>query len=73
MRKRSQAHKWHENKKFAVFYPLLIFVGAAKDTPIVTPLMDFIRQKRAAKSGTRVAITLLTFIDVFYTLYEEGF
>ncbi|KAG9135488.1 hypothetical protein Leryth_007244 [Lithospermum erythrorhizon] len=27
--------------------------GAAKDTPIVTPLMDFIRQKRAAKSGLR--------------------
>lgn len=27
--------------------------GAAKDAPIVTPLMDFIRQKRAAKSGPR--------------------
>lgn len=28
--------------------------GVAKDAPIVTPLMDFIRQKRAAKSGPRV-------------------
>lgn len=27
--------------------------GAAKDIPVVTPLMDFVRQKRAAK-GTRV-------------------
>ncbi|KAJ4847271.1 hypothetical protein Tsubulata_035600 [Turnera subulata] len=27
--------------------------GAAKDAPIVTPLMDFVRQKRAAKSGPR--------------------
>ncbi|XP_022876561.1 regulator of nonsense transcripts UPF3-like isoform X2 [Olea europaea var. sylvestris] len=27
--------------------------GAPKDPPIVTPLMDFVRQKRAAKSGTR--------------------
>ncbi|XP_065872690.1 regulator of nonsense transcripts UPF3-like isoform X2 [Euphorbia lathyris] len=28
-------------------------VGAPKDAPIVTPLMDFVRQKRAAKSGSR--------------------
>ncbi|XP_047322650.1 regulator of nonsense transcripts UPF3-like isoform X2 [Impatiens glandulifera] len=27
--------------------------GAAKESPIITPLMDFIRQKRAAKSGSR--------------------
>lgn len=27
--------------------------GAAKDAPIVTPLMDFVRQKRAAKGGSR--------------------
>ncbi|XP_058214258.1 regulator of nonsense transcripts UPF3-like isoform X1 [Rhododendron vialii] len=27
--------------------------GAAKDAPIITPLMDFIRQKRAAKGGIR--------------------
>ncbi|KAK8950967.1 Regulator of nonsense transcripts UPF3 [Platanthera zijinensis] len=27
--------------------------GAAKETPIVTPLMDFIRQKRAARSGSQ--------------------
>ncbi|KAI8532052.1 hypothetical protein RHMOL_Rhmol11G0183500 [Rhododendron molle] len=31
--------------------------GAAKDTPIVTPLMDYIRQKRAAKSGTRRSLS----------------
>ncbi|CAL5401750.1 unnamed protein product [Camellia sinensis] len=28
--------------------------GAAKDAPVVTPLMDFVRQKRAAKGGTRL-------------------
>ncbi|KAK3184840.1 hypothetical protein Dsin_032126 [Dipteronia sinensis] len=27
--------------------------GAVKDNPIVTPLMDFVRQKRAAKAGPR--------------------
>lgn len=27
--------------------------GAAKEPPIVTPLMDFVRQKRAAKNGSR--------------------
>ncbi|KAG8646045.1 regulator of nonsense transcripts UPF3 isoform X3 [Manihot esculenta] len=31
--------------------------GAAKDAPIITPLMDFVRQKRAAKSGTRRILT----------------
>ncbi|KAL3350013.1 hypothetical protein AABB24_022847 [Solanum stoloniferum] len=30
--------------------------GSAKDAPIVTPLMDYIRQKRAAKSGARKSI-----------------
>ncbi|KAL2536965.1 Regulator of nonsense transcripts UPF3 [Forsythia ovata] len=30
--------------------------GAPKDAPIVTPLMDFVRQKRAAKSGTRRSV-----------------
>lgn len=27
--------------------------GVVKDAPIITPLMDFVRQKRAAKSGSR--------------------
>ncbi|THF96302.1 hypothetical protein TEA_018200 [Camellia sinensis var. sinensis] len=31
--------------------------GAAKDAPIVTPLMDFVRQKRAAKGGTRRSLS----------------
>lgn len=31
--------------------------GSAKDAPIVTPLMDYIRQKRAAKSGARKSIS----------------
>ncbi|XP_075089868.1 regulator of nonsense transcripts UPF3 isoform X2 [Nicotiana tabacum] len=31
--------------------------GSAKDAPIVTPLMDYIRQKRAAKSGARRSIS----------------
>ncbi|XP_076896832.1 regulator of nonsense transcripts UPF3-like isoform X2 [Bidens hawaiensis] len=30
--------------------------GAAKEAPIVTPLMDFIRQKRAAKGASRRAL-----------------
>lgn len=31
--------------------------GSAKDAPIVTPLMDFIRQKRAAKGGSRRSLS----------------
>ncbi|OIT38649.1 regulator of nonsense transcripts upf3 [Nicotiana attenuata] len=31
--------------------------GSAKDAPIVTPLMDYIRQKRAAKSGARKSLS----------------
>ncbi|XP_019261105.1 PREDICTED: regulator of nonsense transcripts UPF3-like isoform X2 [Nicotiana attenuata] len=31
--------------------------GSAKDAPIVTPLMDYIRQKRAAKGGARRSIS----------------
>ncbi|KAI5661664.1 hypothetical protein M9H77_20987 [Catharanthus roseus] len=31
--------------------------GAAKDPPIVTPLMDYVRQKRAAKSGGRRSVS----------------
>ncbi|CAN4110745.1 unnamed protein product [Withania somnifera] len=31
--------------------------GSAKDAPIVTPLMDYIRQKRAAKSGARKSVS----------------
>ncbi|KAI3675954.1 hypothetical protein L1987_85550 [Smallanthus sonchifolius] len=30
--------------------------GIAKEAPIVTPLMDFVRQKRAAKGGSRRAL-----------------
>ncbi|EEF35930.1 conserved hypothetical protein [Ricinus communis] len=30
--------------------------SAAKDAPIVTPLMDFVRQKRAAKTGSRYVL-----------------
>ena len=41
-----------------MFFQVIIshnsFSGSAKDAPIVTPLMDFIRQKRAAKGGSRV-------------------
>ncbi|XP_062176559.1 regulator of nonsense transcripts UPF3-like [Alnus glutinosa] len=32
-------------------------MGAAKDAPIVTPLMDFVRQKRAAKGGSRRSLS----------------
>ncbi|KAF3450384.1 hypothetical protein FNV43_RR06464 [Rhamnella rubrinervis] len=31
--------------------------GAGKETPIVTPLMDFVRQKRAVKGGTRRSLS----------------
>lgn len=31
------------------------FAAAAKDAPIITPLMDFVRQKRASKGATRVS------------------
>uniref|UniRef100_A0A5B7ATQ2 Putative regulator of nonsense transcripts UPF3 isoform X1 n=1 Tax=Davidia involucrata TaxID=16924 RepID=A0A5B7ATQ2_DAVIN len=31
--------------------------GAVKDAPIVTPLMDFVRQKRAAKGGSRRSLS----------------
>ncbi|KAA8536595.1 hypothetical protein F0562_029073 [Nyssa sinensis] len=31
--------------------------GTAKDAPIVTPLMDFVRQKRAAKGGSRRSLS----------------
>ncbi|XP_057465431.1 regulator of nonsense transcripts UPF3-like isoform X1 [Actinidia eriantha] len=31
--------------------------GAAKDAPIITPLMDFVRQKRAAKGGNRRSLS----------------
>lgn len=34
--------------------PLDSFLGAPKETPVVTPLMAFVRQKRAAESGTQV-------------------
>lgn len=34
-------------------------LGAPKDGPIVTPLMDFVRQKRAAKGGARVGLITL--------------
>ncbi|KAK8559866.1 hypothetical protein V6N13_016599 [Hibiscus sabdariffa] len=31
--------------------------GAPKETPVVTPLMEFVRQKRAAKSGAQGSVT----------------
>ncbi|XP_017978862.1 PREDICTED: regulator of nonsense transcripts UPF3 isoform X1 [Theobroma cacao] len=31
--------------------------GAPKETPVVTPLMEFVRQKRAAESGTQGPVT----------------
>lgn len=33
-----------------------LFPGGAKETPIVTPLMEFVRQKRAVESGTQVRL-----------------
>lgn len=57
---------------FFVFYIYWVcfLAGSVKDIPIVTPLMDFVRQKRAAK-GPRVIffflhmINLLSFKETF--------
>lgn len=38
--------------KFLIF--ARVIAVAAKDAPIVTPLMDFVRQKREAKGANRV-------------------
>ncbi|KAL5567391.1 hypothetical protein UlMin_030555 [Ulmus minor] len=32
-------------------------LGAGKESPIITPLMDFVRQKRAAKGGSRRSLS----------------
>ena len=32
------------------------FLGANKETPVVTPLMEYVRQKRAVDSGVQVMI-----------------
>lgn len=36
------------------------FPGVAKESPIVTPLMEYVRQRRANDSGTQVCWTLLS-------------
>lgn len=52
------------------FLLILIFQGAAKEAPIITPLMDFIRQKRAAKGGPRVRSILLQYPVYFVNLLD---
>lgn len=37
----------------------MAFSGVSKDSPIITPLMDFVRQKRAAKGASRVIFATL--------------
>ena len=44
----------HPNMNVISVLPLYSFLGAPKETPVVTPLMEFVRQKRAAKTGTQV-------------------
>ena len=40
---------------FQMIFSHCAFAGSAKDGPIVTPLMDFVRQKRSTKGGSRVS------------------
>lgn len=40
------------------------FLGAAKEAPIVTPLMEYVRQKRAIGSGTQVMSLEVIFMFV---------
>ena len=42
--------------------------GAVKDTLIVTPLMDFVRQKRAAKGVSRVRQNFSYLMNYYYII-----
>ena len=48
---------WEFSRKnvFQMIFSHCAFAGSAKDGPIVTPLMDFVRQKRSTKGGSRVS------------------
>lgn len=46
-------HAHNELVEYILLLDLCHLAGAGKDVPIVTPLMDFVRQKRASK-GPRV-------------------
>lgn len=46
-------HAHNELVEYILLLDLCRLAGAGKDVPIVTPLMDFVRQKRASK-GPRV-------------------
>lgn len=50
--------------EFEVEVNALFVLGTPKDAPIVTPLMDFVRQKRAAKGGPRVGISSLIILQL---------
>lgn len=60
-------YNWNSSYVDNLLIPLLFlngsFVAAGKESPIVTPLMVFIRQRRAAKNGPPVSVL------IFYTLY----
>jgi hypothetical protein len=57
--------KWVRRLHFFYSLGLCRLAGAGKDTPIITPLMDFVRHKRATK-GPRVF--LLMIFDMLNTL-----
>lgn len=42
--------------------------AGAKEAPIITPLMDFVRQKRAAKSGSLVSFMRLDFFISYFVV-----
>jgi hypothetical protein len=52
-----------------VLISLCFFPGAAKETPIVTPLMEYVRQKRAVDCGAQVMVFYF-FVCIFYLLID---
>lgn len=45
-----------------LFVSPYLFLGAAKEAPIVTPLMEYIRQKRAIESGVQVMCYIFSYL-----------
>lgn len=52
----SDIYKKEKKSFYCTFKLPFLLAGAGKDAPIVTPLMDFVRQKRASKAGSRVLL-----------------
>lgn len=66
----------HTNNGHKILFSLIFYLlglhalpGAAKDIPISTPLMDFVRQKRAAK-GPRVLFFVCEQLLKYQSLFD---